>query len=174
MQRKHYREQAPYLKTALFDIERSPKEQEIPLGVYDMVIGTNVVHATRNIAQSLQNIKGVLKKDGILLLNELSQNKLFHTLTFGLLEGWWLYEDGAIRMKGSPGLSPGSWRQLLKETGFWAVETYPENKELPQQIISARSNGVLLLPAMSPDAGLKKAKKPLQYMQKKTPIALRF
>ncbi|MEM6602121.1 MAG: SDR family NAD(P)-dependent oxidoreductase, partial [Verrucomicrobiota bacterium] len=102
---EHYKSEAPYLETQLFDIEASPESQGLALGSCDLVIGANVVHATRDIATSLQNIKGVLKKDGLLVLNELARTEMFTTLTFGLLDGWWRYEDEELRLEGSPGLS---------------------------------------------------------------------
>lgn len=41
-----------------------------------------------------------MKNNGMLLLNEMAGNSLFPHITFGLLEGWWLYEDPAVRIPG--------------------------------------------------------------------------
>lgn len=142
---QHYRIIAPYLETKLFNIEKSPENQDLPLGSFDMVIGANVVHATKNIRRSLQNIKGVLKKDGVLVLNEIAQNDIFATLTFGLLDGWWLYEDKEVRLKGSPGLSTEGWQQVLNDVGFLNTLSYPEDEELFQQIIISQSDGEIIL-----------------------------
>ena len=38
--------------------------------------------------------------------------------TFGLLEGWWLFEDEEIRIAHSPLLSRDQWKALLKKEGF--------------------------------------------------------
>ncbi|MGB8195276.1 MAG: beta-ketoacyl synthase N-terminal-like domain-containing protein, partial [Chitinophagaceae bacterium] len=138
-----YRQLAPYLQTALFDIEQSPVRQGLQTGHYDIVIGANVVHATKDIANTLRNIKAVLKKDGVLLLNELGRTELFTTLTFGLLDGWWLYEDRELRLKGSPGLSFRQWTAVLAEEGFDNTKAYPASLHLPQHIIVAESNGFI-------------------------------
>ncbi|MDX6191629.1 SDR family NAD(P)-dependent oxidoreductase [Flavobacterium sp. Fl-318] len=142
---KHYKAIAPYLETKLFNIERSPENQELALGSFDMVIGANVVHATKNIRKSLQNIKGVLKRNGVLVLNEIAQNDIYATLTFGLLDGWWLYEDAEVRLGGSPGLSPKGWQKVLTDTGFVNTMSYPEDEELFQQIIISQSDGEIIL-----------------------------
>src|SRR5262249_37706852 len=82
------------------------------------------------------------KNQGILLLNEISAWSLFAHLTFGLLEGWWLQEDSAVRLPGSPGLAPEKWREILGQggvgsNGFPAL-TAPK---FGQQIIVAGSDG---------------------------------
>lgn len=142
---KHYKTIAPYLETKLFNIEKSLVNQEVPLGSFDIVIGANVVHATKNIRKSLQNIKGVLKKNGVLVLNEIAQNDIYATLTFGLLDGWWLYEDAEVRLEGSPGLSTAGWQRVLTDTGFVNAISYPEDEELFQQIIISQSDGEIIL-----------------------------
>ncbi|MGB8192416.1 MAG: condensation domain-containing protein, partial [Chitinophagaceae bacterium] len=139
-----YRELAPYLQTVMFDIEQSPFRQGLQTGDYDIVIGANVVHATKDIANTLRNIKAVLKKDGLLILNELGRTELFTTLTFGLLDGWWLYEDKELRLKGSPGLSFRQWTVVLAEEGFYNTKAYPATANLSQHIIVAESNGTII------------------------------
>ena len=57
-----YKDVAPYLETVLFNIENSPVNQGIGFGTCDMVIGANVVHATKDIKTSISHIKSVLKK----------------------------------------------------------------------------------------------------------------
>ncbi|MCP4396441.1 MAG: class I SAM-dependent methyltransferase, partial [bacterium] len=78
-----YGPQNPYLTYHIFDVEAPLAGQEIDAGVYDLVIAANVLHATRNIRQTLRNAKAALRSNGVLLLNELSANSLFTHLTFG-------------------------------------------------------------------------------------------
>jgi polyketide synthase PksL/polyketide synthase PksR len=145
----HYREQAPYLKTALLNIEEPAAGQGQPTGYYDVVIGANVVHATRNIRRTLNHLKPLLKKNGALLLNEIVVTNLFTTLTFGLLDGWWRYEDESLRLEGSPCLSASSWATVLAETGFDNTSFYPvATLGLPQHIIAATSNGLIEQPVV--------------------------
>lgn len=140
---QEYKEIAPYIQTRLFDIESSPGSQGIEPESFDIIIGANVVHATKNIKNVLSNIRSILKTDGVLLLNEIARVEIFATLTFGLLDGWWMYEDPELRLDGSPGLSDDSWREVLMDTGFGNVEVYPvQNKQFYQIICAGDLTGL--------------------------------
>lgn len=139
---KQFGPQCPVLTTAIFDVTRPLDSQSVAANRYDFAIAANVLHATANIRETIRNAKATLKNRGVLLLNEISAWSLFNHLTFGLLEGWWLYEDAAVRLPGSPGLSPAKWREILAAEGFESI-VFPaeEAHELGQQIIAAVSNG---------------------------------
>ena len=79
--------------------------QGYKLGAYDVLFATNVLHATRDMGNTLQHCKALLRKGGLLIANELSTKTEFLTLTFGLTDGWWLYDDVERRIPGSPILS---------------------------------------------------------------------
>ncbi|MGG4453265.1 beta-ketoacyl synthase N-terminal-like domain-containing protein [Brevibacillus porteri] len=141
---KEYGPSNPYLTYQIFNVEESVTGQGIDLGGYDIVIAANVLHATKNIRQTLRNAKAVLKKNGLLLLNEMSKNTIFLHLTFGLLEGWWLYEDPELRLSGCPGLSSSTWQRVLEEEGFQSVFFPTEEAHvMGQQIIVTESDGVI-------------------------------
>ncbi|MDE9556290.1 SDR family NAD(P)-dependent oxidoreductase [Xenorhabdus bovienii] len=134
----------PWLRCRKLDISQSVEAQGYEAGSYDVVLATNVLHATRNIRETLRNAKALLKAGGTLLINELSEPTLFSHLTFGLLEGWWLYEDEELRLPGSPGLSAEQWGRVLKQEGFSEVVWLSEGAELlGQQVIGCRSDGVI-------------------------------
>jgi acyl transferase domain-containing protein/NAD(P)-dependent dehydrogenase (short-subunit alcohol dehydrogenase family)/acyl carrier protein len=141
---KEYGPDNPYLTYRIFDLGAPLAGQGIQAGGYDLTIAANVLHATRNIRHTLRNTKTTLKRNGLLLLNEISGNALFTHLTFGLLEGWWLYEDTKLRIPGCPGLSPQTWQAVLEDEGFRSV-LFPaqEAHELGQQIIVAESDGIV-------------------------------
>ena len=133
-----------YLTTRLFDVARPIDGQDIDADRYDLVIAANVLHATQNIRNSLHNAKAPLKKHGLMVLNELNGTPLVVHLTFGLLEGWWVYEDAALRLPGNPGLSPHTWQRVLEEEGLRSVWFPAETAhDLGQQIIVAESDGVV-------------------------------
>ncbi|NHA02806.1 amino acid adenylation domain-containing protein [Mucilaginibacter sp. HC2] len=153
---QHFKEIAPYLETGILNIEQPPVEQHMLAGNYDIVIGANVVHATKNMTVTLNNIKYLLKKDGLLLLNEIARTELFTTLTFGLLDGWWLYEDSDIRLSGSPGLSAVNWNTVLSETGYLNTQSLPAISGLSQQIVCAKSDGMIhTVPVKSKQTNMK-------------------
>ena len=141
---KEYGAQNTYLTYKMFNVEQPVAEQDINAGAYDIVIAANVLHATRNIRHTLRNAKACLKTNGILLLNEICANTLFTHLTFGLLEGWWRYEDKVLRIPGCPAVLPQTWKTVLEGEGFWSVFFSDQDAfELGQQIICAQSNGIV-------------------------------
>jgi acyl transferase domain-containing protein/enoyl-CoA hydratase/carnithine racemase/acyl carrier protein len=135
----------PYLAPKLFDVEKPLAGQGISAQHYDFVIATNVLHATRNIRNTLANAKAALRKNGLLLLNEISSKSLFAHLSFGLLEGWWLSDDQVLRIPDAPGLYPEGWRRVLLQEGFAGVLfPAPDTHVLGQQIIVAESDGIVV------------------------------
>ncbi|GER89945.1 polyketide synthase PksM [Dictyobacter vulcani] len=141
---REYGSQNPYLTYHIFNVEAPIAGQNIDAGGYDIVIAANVLHATKNIRQTLRNTKAVLKSNGLLLLNEMAGKGMFTHLTFGLLEGWWLYEDPELRIAGCPGLYPKTWRKVLENEGFKRV-IFPaqEAHSLSHQIVVAQSDGII-------------------------------
>ncbi|HEV2639447.1 MAG TPA: amino acid adenylation domain-containing protein [Actinocrinis sp.] len=136
---RRFGDRVPYLTFAPFDAEREPAAQGLAPGTYDIVIANNVLHATRDVTQSVRHARALLRAGGVLLLNELARNEWWSHLTFGLLEGWWRPADGR-RIAGGPALSPDSWRGVLGECGFDAVEPLAEPaRELGQQVLLARA-----------------------------------
>ncbi|AEI40434.1 SDR family NAD(P)-dependent oxidoreductase [Paenibacillus mucilaginosus] len=134
----------PYLTYKLYNVEEPFTGSQGPTGVFDVAVATNVLHATRNIRRTIRHAKSLLKPAGMLLINELSDNRLLTHLTFGLLEGWWLAEDQALRIPGSPGLYPKDWQRVLGSEGFGPV-LFPAQAahDWGQQIIAAASDGVI-------------------------------
>ena len=138
-----YGPDAPYLSTRIFNLEKPFLGQGLAAGSYDIVVAANVVHATRNIRHSLRHLKTALRTNGVLLLNEINGKNLFVHLTFGLLEGWWLYEDEALREPGCPGLSARNWCRVLQQEGYRQLVLPASNVELGYQVIAAESDGVV-------------------------------
>ena len=141
--KRKYGEKYSFVDFKTFDINVDIEQQGFVKNEFDIVIAANVLHATSNIHESLTTVQKMLKQNGWLLLNEVTEVQEFHTLTFGLLKGWWLFEDEEVRMQDSPLLSPKMWEQILSETGFLDIailSNYSESNEpLPQNIMVAKS-----------------------------------
>lgn len=140
---KSFGKQMPHFETQLLDIENDPITQGFTKAKYDIVIAANVLHATKDITRTISNLKRILKSQGIVFLNEIAKKELFTTLTFGLLDGWWLYEDAELRLRNNPGLSAENWAMVLDEVGFEQLCFYPLDNRCSQQIIAAQSNGLI-------------------------------
>ena len=71
------------------DIEQDPAEQGFVNESYDLVVASNVLHATKTIEQTLANVFKLLKPSGRLILIEITQPQPFLNVIFGTLPGWW-------------------------------------------------------------------------------------
>lgn len=128
----------PFLKFQALDIEKDPQIDQL----FDIVIATNVLHATRDIQQTVRHVSKLLKKGGIVIINEVTDRQDFATLTFGLTSGWWLYSD--YRIPNSPLISGETWEILLKEQNF--LEVIHHGSELQQVIVGRSANSPILTP----------------------------
>ena len=125
-----------------FDVEALPEAQGLEPGAFDLVVASNVLHATSDVRRALRHAKALLGRGGALILNELSAWDLFSHLTFGLLDGWWLAEDLPLRIPGSPALLPATWRRILSEEGFGRISFPLEAAhDVGQQLVLAESDG---------------------------------
>lgn len=132
----------PFLRFQTLDIEKCIKAQGFEPHSYDVVVASNVLHATRATNRTLTQVKELLKRNGILILNELTEISCFATVTFGLLDGWWLFDDPAFRLPGSPLLDAVNWQQRLRAAGFEAPDVLAD-VDSRQAVIMASSDGVV-------------------------------
>lgn len=161
---------APYMSYGTFDVERRLDTQGIDAGSFDIVIAANVLHATSDIHRTLRNTKAALKRNGLLVVNEVCDTSLFAHVTFGLLKGWWLYEDGHLRIPGSPALAPESWRSILGEQGFHAIDLpVARARSLGQQIVVALSDGWV---QQAIGAAIAVERAPVTHAAVKTPVVV--
>ncbi|KAL9608393.1 MAG: hypothetical protein Q9167_006773 [Letrouitia subvulpina] len=92
-------------------------EKDMPTALrnkYDIIIGTNCVHATTNRAKIIGRLKGLLSEQGFIVLSEVTQLVDWYDIVFGLLDGWWLANDGSTY----PLQPPESWMQSFEQAGF--------------------------------------------------------
>ncbi|WP_413160472.1 SDR family NAD(P)-dependent oxidoreductase [Capilliphycus salinus ALCB114379] len=128
-----------FVKYQVLDIEKSLKVQNFESNQYDIVIAANVLHATSNLQQVLDNIKRLLIPKGLLILLEGTQPLRWFDLTFGLTEGWWKFNDKNLRPN-YPLITASQWQTLLIENGFEQAKNLTENynKPLEQAVIAAQ------------------------------------
>ncbi|KAG5772729.1 hypothetical protein H9Q72_001229 [Fusarium xylarioides] len=102
------------------NIESDPTEQGFPEGHYDFIIASNVLHATKSLAVTMQNTRKLLKPGGQLLLLEVTSDIVRVKLMMSGLSGWWLGGDDGRRY--GPTILVSQWDALLKQTGFSGVD----------------------------------------------------
>jgi SAM-dependent methyltransferase len=84
-----FRNWTGFMSTRTLNIEEDPITQGFEEGFYDLVIASNVIHATRSVKGSLANIRKLLKSDGRLALIEVVVPTPTTMAVFGVLPGWW-------------------------------------------------------------------------------------
>ncbi|MFF9778180.1 amino acid adenylation domain-containing protein [Streptomyces sp. NPDC013978] len=114
----------------LLDIEKNPETQGFPVAAVDLVVASNVIHATRDLSRTLDHIGRLLAPGGRLLLAEMVVPAAVYTLTFGLTDGWWRYVDTDRRMPHGPLLDLPRWRALLEEHG-WQLTGVERLRDVP-------------------------------------------
>ncbi|QLI72968.1 Highly reducing polyketide synthase ACTTS3 [Metarhizium brunneum] len=103
------------------DVESDVELQGFQKHAYDVVVASNVLHATASIKRSLEQARLLLKPGGFLLLVEITGTELMRT-TFcvGGLPGWWLRAKEGRNLY--PGLKTEEWRATLQQTGSSGVD----------------------------------------------------
>jgi acyl transferase domain-containing protein len=106
---------------AVLDIEQDPVSQGFVERGFDVVSASNVLHVTKDLDTTLQNIRRLLKKGGKLILHEyIVPEDIEVGFVFGLLPGWWPSSEEARKM--SPLCTERSWDELLRKNGFSGAE----------------------------------------------------
>ena len=136
-----YRDRIVFL---ICDIEAGWPVESGVTAAADFVVAVNVLHATRLITETLCHVKSLLRPGGCVVISEMVDSSDYMTMTFGLLEGWWHFEDSALRIPGSPLLSRATWKQTLEICGFSTTACVFEEEHYGQEIIFAVSDGWLI------------------------------
>ena len=102
------------------DIEKNPLAQGFEPASYDLVVASNVVHATSRIDDTLRNIRALLRPGGRFMLHEVTTPQAFINLVWGVFEGWWAGYDEGRRL--SPLLTPPCWIDRLNQAGLADAE----------------------------------------------------
>ena len=116
---KRFGGSAATLEYRVLDIERDPGEQGYGLHRYDVVLAAHALYATRDLGESLGHCRQLLAPSGVLVLLEGVERQGWLDLTFGLLPGWWRFEDG--HREDYPLVSGSVWRRALVEAGYEKV-----------------------------------------------------
>lgn len=112
----------PFMRFEVLDLERDPEVQGFAAGAFDLVVASNVIHATRDLRTTLGRVRRLLAPGGALALLEATVPQAWFDLTVGLTEGWWCFEDRELRPDYAT-LPVASWVRLLGECGFGAAST---------------------------------------------------
>ncbi|MEY7973952.1 amino acid adenylation domain-containing protein, partial [Saccharomonospora xinjiangensis] len=132
----------PFVRYRLLDLRSDAGAQGFPQGGHDVVIATNVVHATPDLATTLRTVRSLLRPGGWFVLNELTTVRPSVTVAGGVLDGWWSFRDADLRIPDSPLAEPETWTRLLREAGFTEVAVLGGGADLGQTVLVAE-NGMV-------------------------------
>ncbi|XXH02496.1 hypothetical protein Hte_008872 [Hypoxylon texense] len=108
------------IKYRLLDIERSPAEQGFQHESFDLVIASNVLHATSYLSRTADICRWLMRPGGHMILLEICSDSLWPQLIVCGLPGWWRgHDDGRVY---HPTISETEWDCLLKSHGFSGLD----------------------------------------------------
>lgn len=148
----------------VLDVEKPPATQGFETHSYDIVIASNVLHATASLQKTLEHTRQLLKPGGYLMLLELTNNgPIRFSNIMGGLPGWWLgVDDGR---KYAPTITPVEWHAALRKAGFSGVDVItPE--------IDVLSWPFSIMVAQAVDDRVQFLRRPLSYSSSSTSIYL--
>ncbi|WP_395748899.1 SDR family NAD(P)-dependent oxidoreductase [Prosthecobacter sp.] len=114
----------PEVEYKIFDLEKPGAEQDLEAGSFDLILGSNVVHAVSDVRGTLRNIHDLLAPGGSLMFVEVATPHLWLNAVFGLTSGWWRFTDRDLRQH-HPLLLRPQWESVLQEAGFSETASLP-------------------------------------------------
>ncbi|KAJ5965134.1 uncharacterized protein N7479_005010 [Penicillium vulpinum] len=122
----------PNLEYATLDISKDPSDQGFDGRQYDLILATNVIHATASLKDSLSNVRKLISPTGWFLLHELTPTSKWINYIFGTLPGWW-YGDADGRSD-DPYVGFERWAKELKSAGFRTPDAAVSDSAYPHQL----------------------------------------
>ncbi|KAH6854209.1 reducing type I polyketide synthase [Chaetomium sp. MPI-CAGE-AT-0009] len=118
--RERFAEWGDLISYTALNIEEDAAEQGFSEKSYDVIIAAQVLHATKNMAVTMRNVRKLLKDDGKLLMIETTKDSIDVQMAFGTLPGWWLSEEP--ERKYSPNMPLAMWEPYLRDAGFSGLD----------------------------------------------------
>ena len=114
----------PDVEFKVFDLEKAAGEQGLGAGAFDLIIGTNVLHAVSDLRSALCNLHALLAPGGTLAFMDVANPQLWTDTVFGLTAGWWRFTDRDLRPH-HPLLGRAQWESVLRKAGFDETASIP-------------------------------------------------
>ncbi|OAQ95890.1 hypothetical protein LLEC1_01631 [Akanthomyces lecanii] len=135
-----FRDYADRIIFKTYDMNNSPASQGFIEGSYDLVIASNVLHATLELEEMMAHVRSFLKPGGFIIILETVNNDCLRVgLPMGTLPGWWLGAETGRRW--GPTLTLPQWDSLLHKSGFDGIDTATPliHKILPGHVFCAQA-----------------------------------
>lgn len=110
------------LRFKTFDMQYPATDQGFEANI-DLVVASNVVHASSDILTAMRNLRAVLKTGGKIILLEITQPALFTGLLLGTFSDFWNGSlDPNFPRHDGPFLDKENWKKLLVQAGFSGID----------------------------------------------------
>jgi len=131
----------PFARFAVLNLDEDLEAQGYVPCSFDVIVGANVVHASKDLRKALERLNSLLSPGGFLVLVEATEHHAWFDFTTGLIEGWQHFADD-IRGD-NPLLKPEQWQRTLTAHAFDDVVVLPSADSpasaLGQHVILART-----------------------------------
>lgn len=104
------------IEFSVLDISQEPVAQGFEAESFDLIVATNVLHATPSLHQTLSNVRKLLHPRGRLVLQELDPVTKWINYVMGVLPGWWLGAGDERPVE--PYVDAERWIKEMKAAGF--------------------------------------------------------
>ena len=110
-----------------FDHQAWSPEEFLSPHSFDIILAENTLHRSKDLHKSLENLKKLLKPEGLLVFSEITENATLLLATVAFFEDGFKDIVDERAEKHLPLLSLEKWDQLLKEHHFGNFTNWPSN-----------------------------------------------
>ncbi|KAJ7153578.1 polyketide synthase [Mycena crocata] len=117
----------------MYDLSKTPAEQGLQLGHYDVITGLNVIHAVPDLNETLRDLNSLLAPGGRILVvdtdgtarssNPPRPGAIWNDFVWGSFQGWFGYTDRRAHCT----IDEKEWRERLTETGYSNINVCHED-----------------------------------------------
>ncbi|CAL8085190.1 unnamed protein product [Orchesella dallaii] len=134
-----------WVKFKKLNIEEDPLAQSFAPDYYDFVLAGEVIHATKDICESLRNIRVLMKPYGRIAIQETTRLSLLIGFLFGTLEGYWRFQDFELRKRYCI-LEKAAWAQVMEANGLKNEVMFSVYDNYHSYMVSQKTEELPLLP----------------------------
>ncbi|KIL85244.1 polyketide synthase [Fusarium avenaceum] len=120
------------------DVEGDPLKQGYQPESYDVIVASNVLHATKRMDVTMEHVRKLLRPGGSLILVENSPKGAVIGLIFGTLSGWWAHEDEF--REDTALMYREQWDTILSRNGFGGIHV-ARNSMMVSKAVPLLTNG---------------------------------
>lgn len=127
---EHFKEHSGKMRFKTLDIEKDVASQDFEENSYDLIVASNVLHATTSLDNTIKNARSLLKPGGYLLMLEITWTcPLRIGFIFAGIPGWWVGGDDDRRF--GPMTTTKVWDQVFRRNGFSGIDTCTPDSGVP-------------------------------------------